>query len=533
MRSTALHESLLLMIALVCLTSFASAATITGTVKGPDGVPFKGAFVQARNAKTKITVSVLSDREGRYHFEKLPAGDYSLRIRAVGYRSEPHDAVTLASDQKSSFDWSLQKGTVSWSDLSFYQGDMLLPPGKGKQLLEQHCFECHAFQTRMASARRDEAGWMQAVDFMRQVMQYRLTAFTDEDALIVIPYLSQVFGQDSTVPRTVDSMADYKNLIPPPFADEAMRIVYVTYELPGPNRMPFSGAPDKDGIVWIPYFGPANQIGRLNPATGEVQEFRVPFTGTAGVHSAVPAPDGSVWLAEQGSNRLGRWDPETRKITEYQDDNPPGRPGSKHTVRIDSQGNVWSTGNPLTRFDPKTEKFTHFPEVPWAYGIALGKDGSPWFAEFSPDGQIGKVDPETGKVTKYAVPTPKAWPRRIEVGADGIVWFAEFGESPAELTKTGKIGRFDPKTETFKEYPLPGHSPSPYAFDMDKSGRLWYSNMHEDVVGCLDPKTGKVVEYPMPFSENTMREFFVDTQGQIWFGTPANNQVGYFYLASN
>ena len=187
----------------------------------------------------------------------------------------------------------------------------------------------------------------------------------------------------------------------------------------------------------------------------------------------------------------------------------------------------------MTRFDPKTGKFTHFPDVPWAYGIALAKDGSPWFAEFSPDGQIGKVDPETGKVTKYAVPTPKAWPRRIQVDADGIVWFAEFGESPAELTKTGKIGRFDPRTETFKEYTLPGHSASPYAFDIDKSGRLWYSNMHEDVVGCLDPKTGKVVEYPMPFSENTMREFFVDSQGQIWFGTPTNNQVGYFYLASN
>ena len=80
MRSTVLHESLVLTIALVCLTSFASAATITGTVKGPDGAPFKGAFVQARNSKSKITVSVLSDREGRYHFEKLPAGDYSLRI---------------------------------------------------------------------------------------------------------------------------------------------------------------------------------------------------------------------------------------------------------------------------------------------------------------------------------------------------------------------------------------------------------------------------------------------------------------------
>src|SRR4051794_16872584 len=45
----------------VFATSVADAATITGTVKGPDGQAFRGAFVQARNAKTKITVSVLSD----------------------------------------------------------------------------------------------------------------------------------------------------------------------------------------------------------------------------------------------------------------------------------------------------------------------------------------------------------------------------------------------------------------------------------------------------------------------------------------
>src|SRR5262245_45593944 len=41
--------------------STADAAPLTGTVKGPDGQPFRGAFVQARNAKTKITVNVLSD----------------------------------------------------------------------------------------------------------------------------------------------------------------------------------------------------------------------------------------------------------------------------------------------------------------------------------------------------------------------------------------------------------------------------------------------------------------------------------------
>ena len=145
-------------------------------------------------------------------------------------------------------------------------------------------------------------------------------------------------------------------------------------------------------------------------------------------------------------------------------------------------------------------------------------------------GKIGKVDPDTGKVTKYTVPTPDAWPRRIQVADDGTIWFAEFGESPATLTQTGKIAHFDPETETFKEYTLPGKSASPYAFEIDGRGLLWYSNMHEDVVGCLDPKTGKVVEYPLPFSENTMREFFLDKEDRMWWGSPSNNKVGYFYL---
>src|SRR5262252_10213970 len=62
----------------------APAATISGTVTGPDSAPFRGAFVQARNAKTHITVSVLSDPQGKYRIDNLPAGDYRLGIRAPG-----------------------------------------------------------------------------------------------------------------------------------------------------------------------------------------------------------------------------------------------------------------------------------------------------------------------------------------------------------------------------------------------------------------------------------------------------------------
>jgi len=28
-----------------------------------------------------------------------------------------------------------------------------------------------------------------------------------------------------------------------------------------------------------------------------------------------------------------------------------------------------------------------------------------------------------------------------------------------------------------------------------------------------------------------MRDFFLDDQGRMWFGSPANDRLGYFYLA--
>ena len=52
---------LALVSAMILFASVGHAATVTGTVKGVDGAPFQGAFVMAQNAKTKITVNVLSD----------------------------------------------------------------------------------------------------------------------------------------------------------------------------------------------------------------------------------------------------------------------------------------------------------------------------------------------------------------------------------------------------------------------------------------------------------------------------------------
>ena len=85
--------------AIIFLTAFAYGATVSGTVKGPDGAPFKGAFVEAQNEKTRITVNVLSDKDGRhvwafkspfqqmlYGLSRIPAAIFEVhgRIYIIG-----------------------------------------------------------------------------------------------------------------------------------------------------------------------------------------------------------------------------------------------------------------------------------------------------------------------------------------------------------------------------------------------------------------------------------------------------------------
>src|SRR5215471_16987518 len=98
MRSPVSLISLAALGSLAVCAPFADAATISGTVTGPDGAPFRGAFVQARNGATKITVSVLSDSQGRYQVPDLTAGEYRLSIRAPGYKADPKSGLKLTVD---------------------------------------------------------------------------------------------------------------------------------------------------------------------------------------------------------------------------------------------------------------------------------------------------------------------------------------------------------------------------------------------------------------------------------------------------
>ena len=270
----------------------ARAATVAGTVKGPGGDPYMGAFVQAKNQLNNVLYSVLSDKQGHYRIERLPAGSYQIQIRAVGYKAEPQSGVKLDSDQNVSLDFALQPGTVRWSDISLSQGRKLLPDGQGKDALMSNCMVCHGFQNVMSLTHRTEAGWRDRINYMRKAMWWQLPRFDDEKADAVVSYLSHMFGNDPTAPRSPADVPGYKDTVRS-FSEEAMNIAYVEYDVSGSKGLPWSATPDKDGNLWMPYYGRGNEVARLNPNTAEVKHFLLPFEDSAGVHSSVPTPDGT------------------------------------------------------------------------------------------------------------------------------------------------------------------------------------------------------------------------------------------------
>jgi virginiamycin B lyase len=507
------------------LASPALAATITGTVTGPDGKPFMGAFVVAENPQTKMTVSVLSNAQGRYYIGNLPAANYTLKMNSIGHKSEPRPDLRLSEDHGVSLDFMLEKASVRWSDLSTYQGRQLLPRTAKHDLTHRDelfttCFQsCHSFQKRMATEVWDENGWRSRVTYMRDVMMEG-RKFSDEMLEDLVAYFTHAFGPSSPKPASPEDLPQYKSLVRP-FSPQAMNIAYVEYDFTAFNGMgPWSAVEDKDGMMWIPYYGRGNAVVRLNPVTGEQTSFPLGFAKKAGIHSAVPAPDGSVWFTEAALGKIGKLDPDTKLITEYQNPRlPNGTRTGAHTIRVDERGLVWVSGGPaISMFDPKTEQFRHL-DLGNTYGNVVAGNGEQWFTSFRDDGPIGRI--KDGVLTKFYPPT-KGKPQRIQVDAEGMVWFSE--------RRGNKIGRFDPKTETFKEYPLPGPEASPYAIGIDRDHMIWYSSHEQDTLGRLDPMTGEVIEYPYPHSEISMREFFTDSKGRMWYASSVNNKIGYFYF---
>jgi Carboxypeptidase regulatory-like domain len=77
------------------------SVALTGRVSSAAEGPMEGVLVSVRRAGSTVTTTVVTDREGLYRFPRtrLEPGDYSIRIRAVGYDLETSGKATVAAQR--------------------------------------------------------------------------------------------------------------------------------------------------------------------------------------------------------------------------------------------------------------------------------------------------------------------------------------------------------------------------------------------------------------------------------------------------
>lgn len=294
------------------------------------------------------------------------------------------------------------------------------------------------------------------------------------------------------------------------------------YEVPTPKSRPHDPAIAPDGSLWYTAQG-ANQLGRLDPATGQFKEYPLK-TPNSGPHGLVADKAGNIWFTAISGGYVGKLDPKTGEISEYRPSD--GAEIDPHTPVFDHDGVLWFTNeqtNYIGRLDPKTGKMT-LTKVPTAhavpYGIVILPNNAPFFCEFGTN-KLGMLDPKSMTIHEFTLPASGARPRRIALASDGSVFYTDYAR--------GYIGHFDPASgKLLKEWPSPGGSGSePYGIAISRDGEVWYSEsgVKPNTLVKFDPKSEAFSTEQIPSGGGVVRNMVATPDSKLYLACSGVNKV--------
>lgn len=497
----------------------------------------EGVLVSAKKSGSTVTVTVVSGKDGSFSFPaaRLEPGQYSLRIRAVGYDLDGPDQVLVAADKTATADLALRKTGDVASQLTNAEWLASMPGTDAQKGQLLNCVGCHTLARPLNSK-------YSADDFLTLVLP-RMQSYVNQ-SIPVHPQLRRAERLmeergDQRV-RVYRAAAEYLasvNLsaqptwnfelktLPRP-SGAATRVIYTEYDLPRETIEPHDVIVDGSGMVWYSSFGEQN-LGRLDPRTGKVTEFAIKEhkpgfpTGLLGLRSD---PQGNLWFGNMYQATIARFDPRTESFRfwplegEENIDAAQVNMVSPQSSGVD--GKVWAQNNGFAgvhRLDiatGKIETWVPFKGVPGPhniYDVIPDSGNNVYFTDFR-QRHIGRIDARTGDIKLYEIPTPGSAPRRGSMDAQDRLWFGEY--------RADRIGMFDTRTEQFREWPVAPKWSAPYDVTTDKNGDAWTGSMLSDRVTRLNPATGEAINYLLPRSTN-IRRVFVDnstTPVTFWVG---------------
>jgi virginiamycin B lyase len=362
-----------------------------------------------------------------------------------------------------------------------------LPAGPGKEVAEANCNICHTLLSRVGSGYTPE-GWTTVL----QMMHNQGAPLPADQVEPLKAYLIKAFPEKGKPTGVV--------------IEGPAEVSFKEWQAPTPGSRPHDPLAAKDGSLW--YTGQlANVLGRVDPKTGEIKEFHLK-TEHSGPHGLQEDGDGNIWYTGNTGSLIGKLDPKTGAVTEY----PTPESGDPHTLIFDKDGILWftmQTLNRIGRLDPKTGEIKLLTP-PTAnsrpYGMALNSKGTVFFVEFGTN-KVGSIDPKTMEFREYPLPDAASRPRRIAITSDDVVWYSDYSR--------GYLGRLDSATGKVTEWPSPsGPKSEPYGISAIND-IIWYSESGStpNTVVRFDPKTEKFQSWAIPGGGNIVRNTSVTRDG--------------------
>ena len=374
-------------------------------------------------------------------------------------------------------------------------GQVQLPDGPGRDAVQASCTSCHALNQVTNSAGYTKEGWAALVSTMVALPKdqadvvhgYLATHFPERterrpkivsgDASIKITeWITPTLGQRSRDPiEAPDGSIWWTGM----YASLVGRLDPKTGEmkeftLPG-NVRPHSIIPDAAGNIW--YTGNNNgTLGKLEPATGKITEYK---TTARDPHSAVFHRNGMMYFTAQNARVIGRFSPQTGETSEV-----PTEP-NPYGIQMGSDGTLWVAFNGTNKIGavhPDTLAIRYY-EVPNPASrirrLGLASDGSVWYANFT-QGSIGRLDPKTGEAKEWSSPSGAGSQPYALAMVNDIVWYNESGMRPDALV------RFDPRTEKFQSWPIPSGVGIVRNMWVTKAGNLLIHQSSSNRVGVVE-----------------------------------------------
>jgi virginiamycin B lyase len=249
---------------------------------------------------------------------------------------------------------------------------------------------------------------------------------------------------------------------------------------------PHDVAPAADGGIWYTAQG-SGELGHLDPRTGETKH--VDLGSGSSPHGVILGPDGAPWITDSGLNAIVRVDPATSEVKVFRV--PAGTPNvNMNTAVFDTSGTLWWTGQGgwFGRLDPDgTMHAFEAPRGRGPYGITATPSGDVFYASLAGD-HIAKVTKMTGGSEVIVPPTQNNGSRRVWSDSKGVVWVSEWD--------AGQVARYDPASDQWKEWKLPGARPAAYAVYVDDRDIVWLSDFGASAMVRFDPAAEKFDVFP-------------------------------------